>query len=102
MAIAKQIFTINTILPGWAASEYFEVQGQFLTSLGVDPEMPKDDSTNIPSGLLRPTSMAKFSASAMTGVPVWMDTTNKDLLTYVYANDGKVHTVSNVSNIPAM
>lgn len=92
--MAKQVFTIDTILPGWSPSEYFYQKGQFLNSLGVDPEMPKDDTGTKPSGLLRPTSMSKFSGSEVTGVPVWMETTSKDTNCYVYANDGKVHVVN--------
>jgi hypothetical protein len=90
----RQTFTIDTILPGWSPSEYFYQKGQFLNSLGVDPEMPKDDSATKPSGLLRPTAMTKFSGTEITGAPVWMETTNKDTNCYVYTKDGKVHVVN--------
>lgn len=92
--MAKQIFTINTILPGWSPSEFFYLQGQFLSSIGIDPEMPRDDSSTKPSGLIRPTAMEKISADAITGVPVWMETNDKDANIYVYAKDGKVHTIA--------
>lgn len=90
----RQTFDIETILPGWAVSKYFFQKGQFKCSLGIDPEMPETDSETKPCGLIRPTAMAKFSADEITGNPVWMESTNKDTNTYVYADDGKVHVVT--------
>jgi len=92
--MAKQTFTINSVLAGWGTSDYFYQQGQFSNSIGIDPEMPKDDLTTRPSGLLRPTSMAKFSGTEITGAPLWIETNNKDTNAHVYTYDGKVHTVS--------
>lgn len=85
----------DSILGGFAISEYFNQANQFLSSLGIDPEMPKSDSDTKPSGLIRPTSMAKFSATEVTGVPLWFINNAKTDTTYLYANDGKVHTISN-------
>lgn len=92
MAITQ--LKIETVLGGFAPSEYFTVKGQFLNSVGIDPEMPKDDSVTRPSGLIRPTAMAKFSATEITGAPMWMCSTNKDYNVYVYGNDGKIHVVA--------
>jgi hypothetical protein len=89
----NKIIQISTVLGGWAPSEYFSQAGQFQNSLGIDPEMPKDDSGTRPSGILRPTAMSKFSGTEITGVPLWIETNNKDANAYVYANDGKVHAV---------
>jgi hypothetical protein len=55
--------------------------------------MPIDESTVRSSGFLRPTAMAKFSATEITGVPLWIVPNPKTTNTYVYANDGKVHVV---------
>jgi hypothetical protein len=90
----KQKFSIQTILPGWGVSEYFYKKGQFLSSLGIDPEMPKTDSDTKPSGLLRPTTMTKISGTEVDSAPVWMETTDKDTNTYVYTKGGKVHVVA--------
>lgn len=87
----KQI-VIDNILGGWQPSEYFALKGQFLNSVGIDPEMPKDDSTTRPSGLIRPTAMANI-ASNLTGACLWLTGTNKDSLTYGYNSDGKVFTL---------
>ena len=89
-----QIITIDNIFGGRQESEYFGGSGQFLESIAIDPDMPKDDSSVKPSGLIRPTAMAKFSASEITGVPLWMISNPKDTNTYVYANDGKVHVIN--------
>lgn len=89
----RQTFNIDTVLPGWGISENFIQKGQFLSSLGVDPEMPKDDSTTKPCGFLRPTCMAKFSGTEITGAPVWIEGNNKNSNHYVYTKDGKIHVI---------
>lgn len=85
--------TRDIFLSGQSSSEYIGLEGQFQSSIGIDPDMPKTDTAIRPSGLLRPTSMALFSASEITGVPLWMTSNPKDSNCYVYANDGKVHVV---------
>ena len=91
--MALQTITINSILGGWQTSDYFGRSDEFLGSVGIDPDMPVTDTAAKPSGLIRPTAMAKFSASEVTGVPLWFVTNPKTDKTYLYANDGKVHTV---------
>ena len=87
-------FKINTVLPGHTSSDYFYQEGQFQNSIGIDPEMGVSDSTTKPCGLLRPTSMVKFSGTEITGVPMHIIPNTKTGDSYVYANDGKVHTVA--------
>ena len=85
---------IETIFPGISPVQNFSQEGQFDSSIAIDPDMPVDDSSIRTSGLLRPTAMAKFSASEVTGVPHWIVPNPKTSSTYVYANDGKVHVVT--------
>jgi hypothetical protein len=85
---------IDSILGGRSPLQYLNAKGQFDASLGIDPEFPVDDSVVRSSGLIRPTAMAKFSAAAITGVPLWFVTNPKTTNTYLYANDGKVHTIT--------
>ena len=92
--MATEIRQTDSVLGGWSVSEYFNQANQFLSSIGIDPEMPKDDTTTRPSGLIRPTAMAKFSGTEITGVPLWTITNPKTTNTYVYASDGKVHTIN--------
>lgn len=88
--MARQSITINSVLPGWGVSEYFTQAGQFQNSVGIDPEMPKSDSVTKPSGLLRPTAMAKASGTTITSAPMFLVTNPKDTNVYIYAYDGKV------------
>lgn len=90
----KQTITIQSILGGEQSTEMFGRSGEFLQSFGIDPDFPKDDFSIQTSGVLRPTAMAKFSGSTVTGVPHWILTNPKTNTIYVYANDGKVHSVS--------
>lgn len=88
-----QKITIDSIFGGFAPIKYFPQKGQFTASIGIDPDMPIDDTVTGVSGMLRPTAMAKFSGTEVTGVPLWIIANPKTSNIYVYANDGKVHTV---------
>ena len=88
----KQI-TIDSVNGGIAQSQYFAGKGQYSVGVGIDPDMPTDETSVRSSGFLRPTSMAKFSGTEVTGVPLWFVTNPKTANTYLYANDGKIHTI---------
>lgn len=86
---------IEHILGGIAPSENYSQPGQFMSSLAVDPELPKDDSARLLSGMIRPTAMAKFSGSTVTGIPKWIIPNPVDAdKNFVYADDGKIHLVN--------
>lgn len=93
--IKPQIRQVDSILGGWSVTEYYNQPNQFMSSIGIDPEMPVDDTKTRPCGLIRPTAMAKFSGTEVTGVPLWFVTNAKTDTTYCYASDGKVHTITN-------
>ena len=86
--------TIDNIFGGISSTEFFGSSGQYLSAIAVDPDMPKNDSSLRISGIIRPTAMAKFSASSITGTPLWMITNPKDANCYVYTAAGKVHSVA--------
>lgn len=90
----KQRITIDNIFNGWQQLDYFNRDGQFLNSIAIDPDMPAIDSGTKASGLIRPTAMEKFSGTEITGVPLWFITNPKTSNIYLYANDGKVHTIN--------
>lgn len=92
--MSKKIITIDSILRGISISDYQTRRGEFLSSIGIDPDMPSDDNGNKPSCLIRPTSLAKFSGTEITGVPLWFIKNPKTSNIYLYANDGKVHTIT--------
>lgn len=84
---------IETILTGYSVSDYVSGEGQYENAIGIDPELPVTDSKRKPSALIRPSAMAKFSDTEITGVPMWILPNPKTTSTYLYANDGKVHTI---------
>lgn len=96
--MATKIINIDNVLLGQTPTVYFGAQGQYLASIGIDPDMPAGDGAISAdpraSGLLRPTAMAKFSGTEITGVPLWFVSNPKDTNTYLYANDGKCHLVT--------
>lgn len=92
--MAERKITIDSVLGGVAKSAYFAQGDQYQGAIGVDPDLPIDESTVRYEGLLRPTSMSKFSGTEVTGVPLWFVTNPKTTDTYLYANDGKVHTIA--------
>jgi len=91
--MSKLNFKISSIFGGYSNTDYFNIAGQFLSSLGIDPDMPSTDTGNKASGYIRPTSMEDFSDSELTGSPLFIITNPKNSTIYVYADDGKVHTI---------
>ncbi len=86
---------IDSILGGQSPSQLFSAPSQFDTSIGIDPDMPITDSGVRISGLLRPTSMAKFSSMNVSGTPLHFMTNPKDALIYAYMSDGKITSYTN-------
>ncbi len=92
--MAKESININSVQNGWSTSDYINEDGYFLSSVGVDPDMPATDTGSKPSAYLRPTATSKFSGTEITGVPMWFLTNTKTEDIHLYANDGKVHTIN--------
>lgn len=99
--MASTSIKINTILGGISPSQNFATETQYNAGIGIDPDMPNTDSDIKASGYLRPTSMEKFSSTTVTDVPYWIVNTPKDANTYVYAKDGKIHTIGSGITIGA-
>jgi hypothetical protein len=94
--------TIDTIFDGMNQSEIFSPKSGYGRSIAIDPDMPVTDSKHLPSGLIRPTSTEKFSATTITAAPLWIITTPKTSLGYVYDNSGKVYTVDSSYAVTAL
>lgn len=93
--MAKGTIRIESVFGGIASTENFSRKGgEFNASVGIDPDIPRDDTAIKTSGYLRPTALEKFSGSTVTGAPMWILTNPKTENIYVYATDGKVHTVT--------
>ncbi len=82
-------FKISSIAGGWSVCDYYNINGQFLSSVGIDPDMPPDDSSNKPCGYIRPTVMTKFSGANVDAAPLWILTNPKDNKIHVLTNNGK-------------
>src|SRR3990167_4922377 len=83
-------FKISSIFGGWSVTDYFNLPGQFLHSLAIDPDMPANDDGNKPSGYIRPTVMTKFSGAEVDAVPLFIVTQPKTAVTYIVLSNGKI------------
>src|SRR3990167_7901351 len=86
---------IESILGGIAPNLYQGTPSQFASSIGIDPDLPLDNSVSNPtgiktSGVLMPSNYADFSSTGLSGYPVWFITSPKNELLYVYASDGEL------------
>ena len=93
--MAKElVITIDSIFEGQSPSSNFAQEGQFLSSVAIDPEASNTDvATDLkPSGIIRPVAYEKFSDTILDQVPLWIITTPKDTTIYVYGNAGDLIT----------
>jgi len=79
----KKSITIESILSGHSASQYFSVEGSYNSSIGIDPDYPIDAQVKT-SGMIVPTVYAKLSGANIEGAPLWIMNNPKNILTYVY------------------
>lgn len=88
----RHTFTIDSIFEGHQPSFYAGQAGQFLDSIGIDPDVPlTDDSTDLKaSGALRPVAYRQFSGAEIDAAPISIITTPKNTLTYVILTNGKL------------
>ena len=83
-------FKISSVFGGWSISDYFNASGQFLSSIGIDPDFPSLDSGNKPCGYIRSTAMVKFSGTNVNATPMWILTNPKNALVYVILSNGRI------------
>jgi hypothetical protein len=80
----------NSILGGISPSQYVMQDGQYLASLGVDPDLPLSSSDIRTSGAIVPSIYTKFSGSNVTAAPVAIINNPKNTLTYVVLSNGRL------------
>lgn len=87
----RKLIRIESVFDGWQPSFHFGRKGQFLRSIGIDPDVPLSDSASdiITSGVIRPVKYAKFSGSNVTGYPIAIFTTPKNALIYAVLSNGR-------------
>jgi hypothetical protein len=88
----RKYYQINSIFEGWQPVTVAGKPGQFLTSIGIDPDVPLSDvSTDIKTaGVLRPVKYAKFSGSNVTSYPIAIIKNPKNALTYTVLSNGRL------------
>lgn len=93
----KQELRITNILGGISPASYFGPEGNYISSIAIDPDMPITDSGTgsiRTAGQIRPVGYAAFDGSEITGNPYWFLTNPKNTNIYVYQNSGKVTSYS--------
>jgi len=91
-------FLIKSILGGQSTGAYFGNGGQFLMSVGIDPELTvATGNLSKPSGAIVPTRFETFSGAydtVFTSAPMWLETTVKNSNVYAYLANGKFFSYS--------
>ena len=88
--MSKLNFKISSIFGGYSNTDYFNIAGQFLSSLGIDPDMPSTDTGNKASGYIRSTAMEKFSGSNVNAPVLNIVTNPKTALIYAILTNGRI------------
>lgn len=90
--MAKVTFTIDDIFSGWMPSAQYGQKGEYLTSIGIDPDMPLSDSSSDikTGGAIRPVNYVAFSGANVTAPPVAIITTPKNTNVYVVLTNGRL------------
>lgn len=95
MANKTQSILIESILGGQAPFANFSRGDQFRASLGIDPSLPRTDSSSATSlrgsGLLRPSPSKKISSTTIGEAPMWIIPNPKLQVVYVYDYNGSVY-----------
>lgn len=88
----KKTIVIDSIFEGMMPSANFGGEGQFLQSIGIDPDVPTTDSaTDIKTGgFIRPVSYAAFSSTEIDSPAIAIITTPQSDETWVILANGKI------------
>lgn len=73
-------------------SAMFGGEGEFLTSIGIDPDVPLTDSaTDLKTGgAIRPVQYATFSSTEIDSAPIYAEVNPKSDMMWVVLSNGKV------------
>lgn len=81
---------VNQIYKGWAASQYFGIEGTYNSSTAIDPDLPITSTDIRTSGFPIPVGSAVFSSSNITSSVIREITHPKDNLLWTVQTNGKV------------
>lgn len=85
---STQSGVISSILGGWSDLQNVGSEGEFLASIGIDPEDNLENTR--PSGVIAPTLYSKFSAGQLTAAPMWISGAPTSAGVYVLDMNGSL------------
>ena len=90
--MSRVTFTIDSIFEGQMPSALFGGQGQFLSSIGIDPDVPLTDAASDikTGGAIRPVQYAQFSSTEIDSAPIAIVNEPKSDMTWVILSNGKI------------
>lgn len=85
---STQSGVISSILGGWSDLQNMGSAGEFLASLGIDPE----DNLELTkaSGVIAPSRFSKFSGGQLTSAPMWISGAATSAGVFVLGMDGSL------------
>lgn len=88
----RRVIRIEQIFEGWSPSRMFNRAGEFLGSVGIDPDMPlSDNASDIKTGgAIRPVKYEEFSGANVTSYPVAIITNPKNSNVYTVLRNGRL------------
>ena len=88
----RKTIVIDSIFEGMMPSANFGSKGEFLQSIGIDPDVPTTDSTTDikTGGFIRPVSYASFSSTEVDAPAIAIITTPQSNETWVILSNGKI------------
>ena len=104
MASEPQIIRIESILGGQSSNSNFLSNNQFRTGQGINPTLPKGDSSSSPfdilsSGLIRPTGVTSVASPSNTVLWMVSDIKNANGAIFMYGALGSVYALDAALNI---
>ncbi len=90
--MARRTITVSSIFEGMMPSANFGSENQFLSSIGIDPDVPTtDNASDIKTGgFIRPVQYTQFSSSEIDAPAIAIITTPQSDMTWVILSNGKV------------
>lgn len=88
--MAQFVISINSILKGISSSQYISQNGEYNSSIAIDPDMIVNDTDIRTGGVLIPVAYSKFSGANVDSYPVAILTTPHDTNIYVVLKNGKL------------
>lgn len=83
-------YKFKSVLGGQSPSTYFGSEGQFLSSIAIDPGESVNSTLIKPSGMIVPIVHEKFSSTGVDSSPNWIVSVPGNATTYVYLANGKL------------